>query len=71
MDEWTRNQPLRSDHARSARDDDDRADKHDRESRRKKSLDERLDKGLEESFPASDPVAVIEPLYSPYDRHRP
>jgi hypothetical protein len=35
---------------------------------RKKKLDEALDLGLEETFPASDPVSVTQPPHSPHDR---
>jgi hypothetical protein len=71
MDEWTKNRSLQPAYAGFQRDDEDRARRYDRELQRKKALDERLDKGLEESFPASDPVAVVQPLRSPYDRHKP
>jgi hypothetical protein len=37
---------------------------------RKKRLDDALELGLEETFPASDPVSVIQPPRSPYDRRR-
>ena len=35
---------------------------------RKKKLDEALDLGLEETFPASDPVSVTQPPHSAHDR---
>jgi len=34
----------------------------------KKKLDDALERGLEESFPASDPVNVTQPARSPQDR---
>ncbi|HWM46169.1 MAG TPA: hypothetical protein VNR11_04555 [Xanthobacteraceae bacterium] len=34
----------------------------------KKKLDEALEKGLEESFPASDPINVTQPPHSKKDR---
>jgi hypothetical protein len=37
----------------------------------KKALEEQLDTGLEDTFPASDPVAVTQPPHSPQDRHKP
>ena len=37
----------------------------------KKALDEALDLGLEETFPASDPVAVTQPVGSPCDKNQP
>ena len=36
---------------------------------RKEKLDEALDKGLEESFPGSDPVNVTQPPPSKQDKH--
>ena len=53
---------------------DDEVDEHDRRIReieRRKSLDEALDAGLEDSFPGSDPVAVTQPSPSPWDKNRP
>jgi hypothetical protein len=70
MDEWNRNRSRQRDRS-FERDDDDRAGKRDRESQRKKALDDSLERGLEESFPGSDPVAVTQPPHSPYDKHRP
>lgn len=37
---------------------------------RKKRLDDALELGLEETFPASDPVAVTQPPHSPQDRNQ-
>jgi len=70
MDAWKRYRPERDD-AGFDRDDGDRAGRRDRESQRKKALDDRLERGLEESFPGSDPVAVTQPPHSPHDRHKP
>jgi hypothetical protein len=71
MDEWTKQRSPRPGHIGFQPDDEGGSRKYDREALRKKALDDRLDKGLEESFPASDPVAVTQPTYSPYDRHGP
>ena len=38
---------------------------------RKKRFDDALDRGLEDSFPGSDPVAVTQPPRSVRDRYRP
>lgn len=38
------------------------------DARRKKKLDDALDRGLEDTFPASDPVSVTQPPPSPYDK---
>jgi hypothetical protein len=35
----------------------------------KEKLDDALDKGLEESFPGSDPVSVAQPAASVHDKH--
>jgi hypothetical protein len=40
------------------------------ESKRAEALDDELEPGLEETFPASDPVAVTQPPHSPYDRSK-
>lgn len=71
MDEWTRSRPLRPDGAGRERGSDDRAGKRDRELQHKKALDDQLERGLEETFPASDPVAVTQPPHSPHDKHKP
>ena len=34
----------------------------------KRKLDEALDRGLEDTFPGSDPVSVTQPPPSPYDK---
>ncbi len=39
-----------------------------RAARQHGRLDKELDRGLEESFPGSDPVAVTQPPHSPHDR---
>jgi hypothetical protein len=41
------------------------------ETDRKKTFDEALDSGLEDSFPGSDPVAVTQPAPSACDKDRP
>jgi hypothetical protein len=43
------------------------ADSADREQKRR--LDDALDEGLEETFPASDPVSVTQPAPSKGDHH--
>jgi hypothetical protein len=42
---------------------------HDRKSREKRRLDQALQEGLEETFPASDPVNVTQPPPTKGDRH--
>jgi hypothetical protein len=47
-----------------------RGGKHRRPDEEKnKNLDEALEHGLEETFPASDPVSVVQPPPSPHDKH--
>jgi len=47
-----------------------RGGKHRRPDEEKnKNLDEALERGLEETFPASDPVSVVQPPPSPRDKH--
>jgi hypothetical protein len=44
--------------------------KHRRQDEKKnKNLDEALERGLEETFPASDPVSVVQPPPSSRDKH--
>jgi hypothetical protein len=37
--------------------------------RRNEQLDHALERGLEETFPASDPVSVVQPPPNVYDKH--
>jgi hypothetical protein len=53
---------------------DDVEDEADNKRRRgqdascKKKLDDALERGLEDTFPGSDPVSVTQPPPSPYDK---
>ncbi len=72
IDEWNRNQPLWADRGGVAPDRGDvAARRRERLERRKEELDETLDRGLEETFPASDPVAIVQPSHSARDKRRP
>jgi hypothetical protein len=72
MDEANRNRSLQADQGHFAREQEDRAEKRrKREERRKEELDDSLDRGLEDTFPASDPVAITQPPHSARDKHRP
>ena len=46
-----------------------RSDPNDAKGKEKRQLDQALDEGLEETFPASDPVNVTQPPPSKGDRH--
>ena len=71
MDEWTSNRPLQADRGSIVRDDrDPAARRRERQERRKQELDDALDRGLEETFPGSDPVAITQPPHSARDKRR-
>jgi hypothetical protein len=67
MNEWHRNQPTQPDDARYEREAKDRRRQQDVIQREK--LDDALERGLEETFPGSDPVSVTQPPHSPRDKH--
>ena len=46
-------------------------ERKEREKKRKEALDDALDRGLQDSFPGSDPVAVTQPPPSKRDKHKP
>jgi hypothetical protein len=68
MDQY-RHRPTRPGYGDIEDDDTDHDGKHrrDREARQKQKLDDALDRGLEDTFPASDPVSITQPPQSPYD----
>jgi hypothetical protein len=69
MDQTNRDRPAQVDYAAISRDPMERERRRrERAQRRKEALDERLDLGLEDSFPASDPVAVTQPPASAHDK---
>jgi hypothetical protein len=45
--------------------------RREQDASRKRMLDETLDRGLEDTFPGSDPVSVTQPPPSPYDKCAP
>lgn len=71
MDEWNRSEAHRADRGGVARDNKDpAARRRERLERRKEELDDTLDLGLEETFPASDPVAITQPPHSARDKRK-
>jgi len=62
--------PLYADTAEHPRADREQM-RRDKIARRKQAFDEALERGLEDTFPASDPVAVTQPPPSARDKHRP
>ena len=50
----------------------DRAEqRREKEARQRQAMDRALERGLEDSFPGSDPVAVTQPSPSARDKHEP
>ncbi len=68
MEGWEKNRPLGPGDApqetRLSRLERER----EREEKHKEALEDKLERGLEETFPASDPVAIVQPPHSVYDR---
>jgi len=72
MVEWSRNPPLRAERAESDRNGGSNSKRRpDKDTERRETLDRALDRGLEDTFPASDPVSVTQPPASPYDKPKP
>jgi hypothetical protein len=72
MDENNRNRLLEADRGDLDRDGNRLATKRRRrEERHKEELDNTLERGLEDTFPGSDPVAVTQPPPSALDKNKP
>jgi hypothetical protein len=73
MDQWNKHRSIQPDIADVEWDEDDRDGKRrrERDAQLKDVLDKALDRGLEDSFPASDPVSVTQPPPSAHDKRRP
>jgi hypothetical protein len=69
MDEWNKTRLLQPDAVGFGRDGKGRDGKRRGQEGRRERLDEALEQGLEDSFPGSDPVSVIQPPASPYDKN--
>jgi hypothetical protein len=46
-------------------------ERKERQKKRQEALDDALERGLQDSFPGSDPVAVTQPPPSKRDKHKP
>jgi hypothetical protein len=68
MDQWNVNRSRPPDNAGFRSDSKDRDSKRRDEDKRRERLDAALDRGLEDTFPGSDPVSIIQPSGSVYDR---
>jgi hypothetical protein len=64
MDQWSRQ-------AQGWENAEERAAAAARKAAKQHKLEEALDRGLEDTFPGSDPVAVTQPPPSARDKHRP
>ena len=72
MDESDRNGRLQPDHGKFERDAKDPVGKRrDKSEKRKEALDDTLERGLEDTFPGSDPVSVTQPPHSAFDKRSP
>jgi hypothetical protein len=67
MDEWNKSRALQPDHAGFERDAKER--KRRREDAEREKLDDALDRGLEDTFPGSDPVSVTQPPHGVREKH--
>ena len=65
MDEWNKSRSLQPDAGHIER---GAKDRHGQGERRER-LDEALERGLEDTFPGSDPVSVTQPPGSVYDKN--
>jgi len=66
MDDWNKTPSLQPDHADLGRNAKER--KRLRDATEQEKLDDALELGLEDSFPASDPVSVTQPPHSVRDK---
>ncbi len=69
MDDTNRNRTPQPGPGQSARNVKDSDDKRERDARQHKRLEEALERGLEETFPGSDPVAITQPPHSARDKY--
>jgi hypothetical protein len=73
MDSFSRNRSSQRDNDLDWEDENDPAVKRRREAAKaaeKEILDDKLDVALEESFPGSDPISIIQPPQSPYEKSK-
>jgi hypothetical protein len=69
MDELSRNGSLQPDDAGFERDEKNRNGKRrEQETKRREQIENALDRGLEDTFPASDPVSITQPPHSRRDK---
>jgi hypothetical protein len=71
MSQSTKKDATQPGHADARKGKDRDAKRHEADEQRRKKFEAALDQGLEDTFPASDPVAVTQPPHSPRDKHKP
>jgi hypothetical protein len=69
MDERTTDRSLHRGGAAAQREGNDRDSKRHEQNRRQSRLEDALERGLEDTFPASDPVSVVQPPSSVQDKN--
>jgi hypothetical protein len=69
MDESNKGRSRQPEAGRFERDAKDHDGKRRSQDERRERLDDALERGLEDTFPASDPVSVIQPPGSVYDKN--
>jgi hypothetical protein len=69
MNERTTNRSLHRGGAATPRDESDQHDKRQEQNRRQGRLEDALERGLEDTFPGSDPVSVVQPPSSVQDKN--
>jgi len=71
LDEWNRNRPRPRDEADVEHAKEDANRRRARAARHKEILDDELDRGLEDTLPGSDPVAVTQPQRGAREKRKP
>jgi hypothetical protein len=74
IEESSTSRPHPADHKAAERDEhghDREAKRREQAAKRKEKMDDALDRGLEDSFPGSDPVSVTQPPPSARDKSTP
>jgi len=74
MDQWNRNRSIHAERGRGDfewNDEERQRKRQERDAELRRALDETLERGLEDTFPGSDPVAVTQPPPSARDKRSP
>jgi hypothetical protein len=68
MDDFNKGRSFPDDADLEGDDHRSRSDKEAAKAAQKEKLDDKLDKALEESFPGSDPISIVQPPQSTHDK---